>query len=224
MLEEERDRHEEKGDGMSAKKSKIDLWAENKELFTPSAKEPSLVRIPPFAYIMVDGSGDPNTSSAFRDAIGALYGAIYTLKFMLKKHSGIDFRVMPLSGRFLVDQPPELLLGRKDEWKWTLMIPLPSVVRQADFVKAVAGASEKKNASPALHLLRREVLKEGLCAQILHKGPYANEKPTIEKLHAFIREQGLAFAGSHHEIYLSDPNRSAPAKMKTIIRQPVKRG
>ena len=84
---------------MSAKKSKIYLWAENKELFTPSAKEPSLVRIPPFAYIMVDGSGDPNTSSAFRDAIGALYGAIYTLKFMLKKHSGIDFRVMPLSGR-----------------------------------------------------------------------------------------------------------------------------
>jgi len=208
---------------MSARKTKIDLWAENKELFTPSAKVPSLVKVPAFAYIMVDGSGDPNTSAGFRDAIGALYGAAYTLKFMLKKHSGIDFRVMPLSGRFHTDQPLELLPGNKNEWKWTLMIPLPSLVRQADFVKAVAEAGAKKHASPALPLLRREILKEGLCAQILHKGPYADEKPTIEKLHAFIREEGLTFAGSHHEIYLSDPNRSAPEKMKTIVRQPVKK-
>jgi len=209
---------------MSAGKTKIDLWAENKELYTPSAKEPSLVKVPAFTYIMVDGSGDPNTSAAFRDAIGALYGAAYTLKFMLKKHSGVDFRVMPLSGRFHADRPPELLLGRKTEWKWTLMIPVPSVVRQADFAKALAEAGDRKNASPALRLLRREVFKEGLCAQILHKGPYAAEKPTIEKLHAFIREQGLTFGGSHHEIYLSNPNRAAPEKMKTIVRQPVKKG
>jgi hypothetical protein len=209
---------------MSAKKTKIDLWAENKELFTPSAKEPSLVKVPALNYIMVDGSGDPNTSAAFRDAIGALYGAAYALKFMLKKNSGVDFRVMPLSGRFHAERPPELLLGRKAEWKWTLMIPLPSVVRQADFSKALAEAGAKKKASPALRLLRMEKLKEGLCAHILHKGPYAEEKPTIEKLHAFIREQGLTFAGSHHEIYLSDPNRAAPAKLKTIIRQPVKKG
>jgi hypothetical protein len=208
---------------MYPRKTKIDLWAENKELYTPSAKQPSLVKVPAMAYIMVDGAGDPNTSPFFRDAIGALYGAAYTLKFMLKKHSGVDFRVMPLSGRFHADDPSSFLLGRKDEWKWTLMIPLPSVVRQADFAKAVAEASEKKKASPALHLLRREVVREGLCAQILHKGPYAAEKPTIEKLHAFIRQQGLVFAGSHHEIYLSDPNRSSPEKMKTIIRQPVKK-
>lgn len=209
---------------MYARKRKIDLWAENKELFTPSAKEPSLVKVPPFPYIMVDGSGDPNTSAAFRDAIGALYGAAYSLKFMLKKHSGIDFRVMPLSGRFHADQPPELLLGSKNEWLWTLMILLPAFVRQADFARAVEEAGAKKKASPALSLLRREILKEGLCAQILHKGPYADEKPTIERLHAFIREQGLTFAGSHHEIYLSDPNRAAPEKMKTILRQPVKKG
>ena len=208
---------------MYPRKRKIDLWAENKELFTPSAKQISLVKVPPFAYIMVDGSGDPNTSAHFRDAIGALYGAAYTLKFMLKKNSGIDFRVMPLSGRFHADPPPDLLRGRKDEWKWTLMIPLPSLVRQADFAKAVSEASGKKKASPALALLRREVLKEGLCAQILHKGPYAAETPTIEKLHAFIRDQGMVFAGSHHEIYLSDPNRTAPERMKTIIRQPVKK-
>ncbi len=208
---------------MYARKRKIDLWAENKELFTPSTREVSLVRVPPFAYIMADGRGDPNTSADFRDAIGALYGALYTLKFMLKKHSGIDFRVMPLSGRFHADQPSDLLLGGKDAWRWTLMMPLPALVRQADFAKAVSEASRKKKASPALASLRREVLKEGLCAQILHKGPYAAEKPTIEKLHAFMREQGLVFAGSHHEIYLSDPRRAAPERMKTIIRQPVRK-
>src|SRR5271157_2072999 len=208
---------------MYARKRKIDLWSENKELFTPSAKEISLIKVPPFVYIMVDGSGDPNTSAAFREAIGALYGAAYTLKIMLRKHSGIDFRIMPLSGRFHADHPADLLLGRKNEWKWTLMIPVPALVRHADFAKAVSEASGKKKASPALSLLRREVLKEGLCAQILHKGPYAAEKPTIEKLHAFIREHGLTFAGSHHEIYLSDPGRAAAERMKTIIRQPVKK-
>jgi hypothetical protein len=208
---------------MLSRKKKIDLWAENKELFTPSAREPSLVKVPPFAYLMIDGAGDPNTSASFRDAIGALYGAAYTLKFMLKKHSGIDFRIMPLSGRFGADNPSDFLLGRKNEWKWTLMIPLPSIVRQADFAKAIDEARLKKKASPSLPLLRREVLKEGLCAHILHKGAYALEKPTIERLHAFIAAQGLQFAGSHHEIYLSDPNRTAPEKLKTIIRQPVKK-
>ncbi len=197
-------------------KRKIDLWSENRELFTPSAKEISFVKVPPFVYIMVDCTGDPNTSVSFRDAIGALYGAAYTLKRMLKKHSGIDFRVMPLSGRFHADHPP-------DAWKWTLMIPLPAIVRQADFAKAVSEAGKKKKASPTLPLLRREVLREGLCVQILHKGPYAAETPTIEKLHAFIRDQGLAFAGSHHEIYLSDPNRTSAERLKTIIRQPVKK-
>jgi hypothetical protein len=214
---------QKRGEQMLSRKRKIDLWAENKELFTPSARVPSIVKVPALAYVMVDGSGDPDTSAAFHDAIEALYAAAYTLKFMLKKHSGIDFRIMPLSGRFHGDEPPELLLGRKNEWKWTLMILLPALVRQADFARAVAEAAEKKKASPALPLLRREVLKEGLCAQILHKGPYAAERPTIEKLHDFIHEQGLTFAGSHHEIYLSDPNRAAPERMKTIIRQPVRK-
>lgn len=204
-------------------RKKIDLWAENKELFTPSAREPSLVRVPPFAYLMVDGSGDPNSSPAFKDAIGALYGAAFTLKFMLKKNSGIDFRLLPLSGIFRDAGAGEFLVGRKDEWRWTMMIPVPSLVRQADFERAVAEAATKKKPSPSLPLLRREVLKEGLCAQILHKGPYSGEKPTIEKLHAFIKEQGLSFNGSHHEIYLSNPNRASPERMKTIVRQPVKK-
>jgi hypothetical protein len=202
---------------------KIDLWTENKKLFSPKAGKPELVRVPPFTYLMVDGAGDPNTSAAFRDAIGALYSLAYTLKFGLKKKKGLDFRVMPLSGRFHAEDPRVFLEGRKQEWKWTLMLALPSAVTAADLKAARTEAQARKNASPALPLVRREVLREGLCAQILHLGPYSAEKPTIEALHAFIAEKGLTFAGSHHELYISDPNRTAPVKLKTIVRQPVKK-
>ena len=201
----------------------MDLWKEHRDIFSPSAKEPQIVKVPPINYLLIDGEGDPNTSASFREAIGALYGMAYTLKFMLKKERGQDFRVMPLSGLFHSDDPAIFLQGRKNEWRWTLVIALPPIVKAADFAKARKMASVKKTASPALPLVRRGTLKEGLCAQILHRGPYAAERPTIEMLHAFIREKGLFFAGSHHEIYLTDPNRSAPAKMKTIIRQPVRR-
>jgi len=203
--------------------AKFDLWKEHEEIFSPSAGEPQIVQVPSFTYLLIDGEGDPNTSASFREAIGALYGIAYTLKFMLKKERGQDFRVMPLSGLFHSEDPSVFLQGRKNEWKWTLGIPLPPAVKAADFSKARIEAGAKKKASPALSLVRRELLKEGRCAQILHRGPYAAEKPTIEKLHAFIREHGLAFAGSHHEIYVSDPNRSAPEKLKTIIRQPVRK-
>ena len=203
--------------------SQADLWKEHIDIFSPSAKEPQIVRVPSFTYLLIDGEGDPNTSASFRDAIGALYGIAYTLKFMLKKEQGRDFRVMPLSGLFHSINPSVLLQGRKNEWKWTLGIALPPHIKAADFNKARKIAGRKKKASPALSLIRRGTLKEGLCAQILHRGPYAAEKPTIERLHSFIREKGLTFAGSHHEIYISDPNRAAPEKMKTIIRQPVRK-
>jgi hypothetical protein len=103
------------------------------------------------------------------------------------------------------------------------MLALPAAVTAADLKAARAQAQAREKASPALPLVRREVLREGLCAQVLHVGPYAAEKPTIEALHAFIADQGLVFAGSHHEIYISDPNRTAPVKLKTIVRQPVKK-
>ena len=201
---------------------KIDLWTEHKSIYNPSWKSPELIRVPPLAYLAVDGIGDPNTSAAFRDAIGALYSLAYTIKFN-GKAKGVDFRVMPLSGRFHAEDPSIFLKGKKKEWRWTLMIPVPSLVGASDLKKALASASAKKNASPALPLVRREVLREGLCAQILHRGPYADEAPTIQALHAFMREKGCTFSGSHHEIYISDPNRTAPARLKTIIRQPVKK-
>jgi hypothetical protein len=208
---------------MAGKIGKIDLWLEHKELFTPSAKEPVLVRVPAFPYLLADGEGDPNTTPAFREAIGALYSLAFTLKFGLKKRRGVDFRIMPLSGFYYADDPAAFLEGRKVEWKWTLGIPLPSIVTAADFKQALAGAGAKKNASPALDRVRREVVREGLCVQILHRGPYAAERQTIQALHAFMQAKGLVFAGHHHEIYVSDPNRTAPEKLKTIVRQPVKK-
>ena len=202
---------------------KIDLWTEHKKLFSPKAGKPELARVPPFTYLMVDGTGDPNTSPAFMAAIGALYSLAYTLKFRFKKNKGVDFRVMPLSGRFHAEDPSVFLEGRKAEWKWTLMLALPSLVTGSDLKAARQEALAKKNASPALPLVRREVLREGLCAQVLHRGPYAAERPTIAALHAFIAAKDLTLAGSHHEIYISDPNRTAPEKLKTIIRQPVRK-
>jgi len=208
---------------VAEKVKKADLWVEHKEVYRPSAREPELVKAPPLACLAVEGAGDPNTSADFRNAIGALYGIAYTAKFTLKKARGLDFRVMPLSGLFHADDPSVFLEGHKDRWEWTLMIAVPGFVTAADVAKARDQAAKRENASPALGLVSRRIFKEGLCAQILHRGPYAAEKPTIEKLHAFIREQGLRFGGSHHEIYVSDPNRTAPDKLKTIIRQPVRK-
>ncbi len=208
---------------MAKQTAKIDLWADHKEIYSPSAREPQLVRIPPLAYLQVDGEGDPNTSPGFAQAIGALYGLAYTLKFSLKKSRGMDFRVMPLSGLYHADDPSTFLKGRKQEWKWTLMIPIPSGISAADFEKARKQALAGKKASPALGLVRKKTVREGLCVQILHKGPYSEEKPTIERLHAFMRDKGLTFAGPHHEIYISIPGRTAPKKMKTIVRQPVRK-
>jgi hypothetical protein len=201
--------------------TKIDLWEEHRDLYTPSSREPALIKVPALIYLMVDGRGDPNTTAGFRDGIGALYALAYTVKFMLKKNRDTDFRVMPLSGRYHAEDPATFLSGSKKDWSWTLMMPVPAVFTLAVLRAAREACAERPNASPALPLVRRESLREGLCAQIMHVGPYAEERPTIEKLHAFIREHGLTFAGSHHEIYLSDPNRSAPGRMKTIVRQPV---
>jgi hypothetical protein len=201
----------------------IDLWKEHKAIFSPKAGKPEIVRVPPIKYLMIDGQGDPNSSGAFQDAIGALYGLAYTLKFAYRKDKGVDFRVMPLSGLYHADDPRLFLEGRKKEWRWTLMIPVPSVVTAAAFRKAKVEVARKKGASPSLDAARLETLREGQAVQLLHLGAYAEEQPNIEKIHRFIAENGLSFAGSHHEIYLSIPGRSRPERMKTIIRQPVRK-
>lgn len=200
---------------------KIDLRKEMKALYSPSAKAPELVEVPPLRFLMVDGVGDPNTRPEFGQATEVLYSLSYTLKFMLKKGpEAIDYGVLPLEALWWAGDSATFRLDDRTDWHWTAMIAQPQWITEALLQEAVAQVRKKKDL-PALPLVRMERYHEGLSAQIMHLGPYAAEAPTIARLHEFISAQGYRCAGKHHEIYLSDPHRSAPEKMRTIIRQPV---
>ena len=201
--------------------SKIDLKKEWKHLYRPSARKVSVVEAPPQQYLMVDGRGDPNTSQEYQEALAALYALAYTIKFMMKKgEMGLDYTVMPLEGLWWAEDMAAFGLADKDSWLWTAMILVPEVVTPAMVDTAVTEVIRKKN-PPAIGKVRLEQLAEGTAVQIMHIGPYADEAPTIARLHQFIAENGYIPRGKHHEIYLSDPRRTAPEKMRTVIRQPV---
>lgn len=200
---------------------KIDMLADRKALYRPSSREPVLVQIPPTNYLMVDGAGDPDNSLEFQQAMEALYSVAYTLKFGAKLGPlATDFRIMPPEALWWAADWSAFNAQRRDEWRWTLMIAVPDFITPELVAEAVAKVRAKKD-PPALGKLRLERLDEGLCAQIMHIGPYSGERPTVEKLHAVICEKGYEPRGKHHEIYLSDPRRTKPEKMKTVIRQPV---
>ena len=205
---------------------KMDYKKQMKQLYFPSAKQPVLIDVPEMQFVMADGHGDPNTSALFQDAMMALYGLSYTIKFMLKAENTQDYVVFPLEGLWWVEDMREFSVERKDEWLWTVMIRQPQWVNQTHFEKAIAEIRRKKQAKKeavpeSLSRVRFVRFKEGLSAQIMHIGPFAAEAPTIEKLHGFIKEQGYTLRGKHHEIYMSDPRRTAQEKLKTVIRQPV---
>jgi hypothetical protein len=199
---------------------KTDLKKELKELYSPSSKKPSIADVPSLNFLMIDGAGDPNTSKEYQDALEALYGVSYTLKFMLKKEVGADFTVMPLEGLWWMPGRAAIDLSNKAKWQWTSMMVQPDPVTKTAFGKAVEELRKKRNPS-AVSKIRFEAFHEGLSVQIMYFGPYAAESPTIEKLHEFAKESGYKLRGKHHEIYLSDPRRTAPEKLKTVIRQPV---
>ena len=203
----------------------LDLVKQLKSLYSPSAKHPAIVEVPDLAFLMVDGRGDPNTSEAYEAALQALYGVAYTLKFTLKKTDPErDFKVAPLEGLWWTDEgAPAMddLQRDRDAWNWTMMIAVPDAMT-ADEVTAAAGAEARKRELTAAPLIRLERLEEGLAAQIMHIGPYAEEAPTIERLHEFVAAQGYELRGRHHEIYLGDPRRTAPERLKTVVRHPVR--
>ena len=200
---------------------KIDHKKEYKEWFTASATQPKLVDLPPLDYLMIDGHGDPNTAPAYQQAIEAMYAMAYGLKFRVKKgEAGVDFTVMPLEGLWWVPDMNLFSKSRKDDWDWTMLILQPPVVT-AEFFQTVLAETRRKKPLPALDRIRFESYHEGRSAQILYIGPYSAEGPTIQKLHSFIESQGSMRRGKHHEIYFSDPRRSAPDKLRTIIRQPI---
>jgi hypothetical protein len=199
---------------------KIDYKKELKHLYKASVKKAEIVDVPQMNFLMIDGEGDPNTSQEFQDAVEALYGISYTLKFMIKKGElGIDYGVMPLEGLWWVDDMSQFSTECKDKWKWTLMIMQPEYVTTELFAEAFEQVKRKKNLI-ALSKVRFEAFLEGRAVQIMHIGPFSEEGPTIEKIHNFIKENSFKLSGMHHEIYLSDIRRAAPEKWKTIIRQP----
>jgi hypothetical protein len=199
--------------------SKYDYKKELKHLYLPPKGEFTIVDVQPMNFLMVDGEGNPNNSQFFQEACEALYGMAYTIKFALKPQ-GIEFTVPPLEGLWWAKDMDAFSLGRKDDWSWTVMIMqlewvTPQVVEQAR-----AELTRKKN-PVALPGLRFESYHEGLSVQIMYLGAYADEGPTIAAMHKYVEERGYALRRKHHEIYLGDPRRSAPEKLKTVIRQPI---
>ena len=198
---------------------KIDIKKDLKSLYQPSAKAVALVEVPTMNYLMIDGEGDPNTSKSYAEAIETLFAVAYAVKFQIKRSQEIDYGVMPLEGLWWADDMAAFATGDKSKWKWTAMIMQPPFVTAEIVAAAVADVKKKKNPT-AIAKVRFEPLSEGTCAQTLHVGPFSEEGPTIEKVHEFIRTRGT-LAGKHHEIYLSDIRKAAPAKWKTVVRQPL---
>jgi len=202
--------------------SKTDFKKELKHLYRPSAKEFVVVDVPPMSFLMIDGHGDPNTAQAYADAVETLYAVAYALKFMSKREKGMDYVVPPMEGLWWVDNMAEFSTQDKSAWDWTMMIMQPEWVTQEMFEEALRQVEKKKN-PPALSKLRLEAYDEGLSTQIMHIGPYEAEAPTIASMHAFIDRNGYQPAGKHHEIYLGDPRKVAPEKLKTVLRQPIRK-
>jgi hypothetical protein len=198
----------------------IDYKKELKHLYAPSAKQPVLVEVPPLHYLMIDGQGDPNRAPAYAAAVETLYALAYTLKFMIKREQGVDYVVMPLEGLWWGEGIDWNDSSQRAGWQWTMMIMQPPNVTAALFEQALIQTRKKK---PGLVLdgVRFERYDEGRAGQIMHIGPYAIEGPTVARLHAFIEQQNHALRGKHHEIYLGDPRKTAPEKLRTVIRQPV---
>ncbi len=198
---------------------KIDLKKELKPLYTASAQEAAMVTAWPMEYLSFNGFGDPDTNPEFKEGIEALYATSYTLRFILKHELGLEWVVPPLEGLWYM-LLTDFDLERRDDWHWTLMIPQPVEITR-ELLEWTVNAVRQKKDLPVLERLRLEIYDEGLAAQILHVGPYRHEAPTIARLHAFISEKGYHLCGKHHEIYLSDPRRTDPEKLRTILRQPV---
>ncbi|MEV4704390.1 GyrI-like domain-containing protein [Actinoplanes sp. NPDC049316] len=182
----------------------------------------TVVDVPDLQYLMIDGHGDPNHGQAFADATEALYPLAYRLKFASKQTLGRDYVVMPLEGLWWADDMDSFTAARdKSRWHWTLMIMVPGWIDPAMLATAV---DQLASASPPqrLHEVRLQSLSEGRCVQTLHVGPYDDEAEVLDRMHhEFIPGHGLRMTGRHHEIYLSDARRVAPARLRTILRQPV---
>ncbi len=202
---------------------KVDFKKELAEFYAPKTGDFTLVTVPSMQYLMVDGHGDPNTAPMYVEAIEALYSVSYTLKFHSKKVIGRDYVVPPLEGLWWAEDLNAFRTRAKADWDWTMMVMVPEWLGADDVAAAIETVRTKK---PQIHVerVRLERYDEGLCAQILHVGSYDDETPTLLRLHdEWLPQNGLRERLKHHEIYLGDPRKSDPSKLKTVIRQPVER-
>ena len=199
---------------------KLDFKKLVKGFYNPPKDSPEIVEVPELQYLMIDGTGDPN-ALLFQQAVEALYSVAYTLKFSRKKQ-GLepDYSMGPLQGLWWMGDNTSFDGNQRVAWQWTCMLWLPDFISNEEVEQTVEIVKIKKP-NPLLTALRIEKLKEGKVAQIMYFGAYADEAPTIMNLHAYITGGGYSLRGKHHEIYLGDPRRLAPEKLKTIIRQPI---
>ena len=210
------------GAGMPRIVEKVDLKKRMKPYWQPTAGKFEIISVPKLRFVKIDGMGDPNVAEDYRRAVEWLYGLSYALKFMSKGDLALDYSVAPLEGLWWARDMRHFAELEKDKWLWTAMIMQPEWITEAMFAKAVKATTAKLGDPPPS--LRFEDFEEGLSVQTLHIGPYADETATIKRLHEeFLPAHGLTETGHHHEIYIGDPRRSAPEKLKTVIRQPVRK-
>jgi hypothetical protein len=210
----------------------LDLRRKLRYLYVPSARKVEVVQVPQLQFAMIDGriekAEGPSTSPGFQEAMMAMYGIAYTLKFMLKKRARnpVDYPVMAMEGMWWV-KGGSFDIAKKDNWLYTLMMLMPDVITQELLAEGIAEIHRKRGESPSLRRLRLRAFEEGLCMQVMHIGAYATEPATVERMRDFAQENGyvdlVGRGGKHHEIYMGDPRRVNPAKLKTVLRHPIKK-
>ena len=209
----------------------VDLRRQWRSLYQPKAGRYEVVEVPELTFLAIDGriepGSSPGTSAGFAAATAALYGLAYTIKFALRKRpdSPVEYPVMPLEGLWWITEG-DFTLAHPDNWHYRLLILVPDLVGADELAAGVASLRKKRGDQPEFASLRLDRFTEGRCVQVMHVGPYATEPETVAGLPDFLGAAGLvdlvgAAGGKHHEIYLGDPRKAAPDKLKTILRHPV---
>lgn len=197
---------------------KTDLVKQDKEYYS-AKKKPDIKEFSELSFLTILGKGEP-AGTEFIKAVEALYPLAYGIKNIYKRQE-MDFGVPKLEGLWWVNSEKNALEVPRSEWHWKLLIRMPDFVAAKSFEQAKKDVIKKKGIEKIDEILF-EKIAEGKCVQIMHIGPYSTEPETINQMKGFMNENGLVENGLHHEIYLSDPRKTTPDKMKTILRQPVK--
>lgn len=199
-----------------------DVKREMKQFYAPRNTGWALVDVPAQQFLAVDGRGDPNTGEEYARAVQALYSVAYTLKFAARRALDRDFVVGPLEGLWWSDDMDVFTSRDKEAWRWRMLISRPDWITDS-LVDEAGRAALAKKGLPGIADVRHETLHEGASAQLLHIGPYDDEGPALAELHhTYLAANSLRMTGLHHEIYLSDPRRTRPARLRTVLRQPVR--